>query len=284
MFAKNGTSLRSAIEFLIDNEIHLQIMGAIAGNILAFKGTGLVAFLDILGFGQEILKNWNSEKDNPLQKLLELKDRLPFPEKYQTLLDQTQSPGKAYPCRVQTVSDSVIVSFGFDEPMQYGDLILGMISFFDMIAVIWRNALEDGFTIRGAIDFGDIFWNRTEIIGPAFIKAYKLEQENAKTSRVILSAGFNQHLKKIMALNKQTLWDGVIFELIRKDIDGYLIVNPHNLYSHYQNEAKDKQHLIKIIKGISLKADGLNREKYAPLLAALHARKFNLKISDLGKY
>jgi hypothetical protein len=185
---------------------------------------------------------------------------------------------------VQTVSDSIIVSFGFDEPLQYRDLILGMISFFDMIAVIWRNALEVGFTIRGAIDFGDIFWNRTEIIGPAFIKAYQLEQGTAKTSRVILSSGLNQHLKSIMALNTQTLWDGVIYELIRKDIDGYLIVNPHSLYSHYENEAKDKRYLIRKIREISLKATGLNREKYAPLLAALHAKKYDLKKIDLGNY
>lgn len=45
----------------------------ILGNIDNHKGEGLVAFIDILGFSEEILSNWNDPKNDPLKKILNLK-------------------------------------------------------------------------------------------------------------------------------------------------------------------------------------------------------------------
>jgi len=254
----------------------------ILGNIEKFKGEGLVAFLDILGFSKEIEENWENKENNPLEKLLELKEHMPVRTKSDFEKEETSSKTRKYICRVQTISDSIIVSFGFNESPMYGDMLLGTISFFDTISVIWRNCLEAGFTIRGACEFGNIYWDEKEIIGPAFINVYKLEMNVAKTSRVIISSNFNKHLKNIYTQNK-TFWNNIILDLLRKDIDGFLIVNPHKLYSN-ENEIEEKNHVIKLIENLRDKANGLNREKYTPLLAALNSEKQNLKEKDFGNY
>lgn len=256
----------------------------IKGNIDNFKGKGLVGFLDILGFSKEIESHWNDKDENPLEKILELKEHIPVRSKYDFDKSEEENKTLKYVCRVQTISDSIVVSFGFDEPIIYGDLILGIISFFDTISVIWRNSLEAGFTLRGAVDFGQIYWDEKEIIGPSFIKTYKLEQQFAKTSRVIVSSEFNQHLLRIFT-GQTTFWNKIILEVLRKDSDGYLILNPHTLYSRKdEEENEDKIHIVSLIKKLRDGAKGMNREKYAPLLAALDSDKYNLKKEDLGKY
>ncbi len=255
----------------------------ILGKIDRHEGQGLVAFLDILGFSKEIMEKWGNSEDNPLAKILELKEHIPVFSNDELVKTRSDSKGtRVYPCRIQTISDSIIVSFGLDNPPMYGDLLLGTISFFDTISVIWRNCLEAGFTIRGACDYGDIYWDEKEIIGPAFINVYKLEMKMAKTSRVIVSSSFNKHLKSIYTQDK-TFWNEIILKVLRKDIDGFIILNPHTLYSD-KNEKEERQHVIEMIEQLRNNAKGIIREKYSPLLSALNTEKLNLEGNDLGKY
>ena len=254
----------------------------ILGNIKEFKGSGLVAFLDILGFSNEILNKWNDKEENPLEKLLELKDHLPVHsnaklDKYEA--DDENKRKRLYPCRVQSISDSIVVSFGFNDNLIYGDVILGTISFFDTISVIWRNTLEAGFTIRGAADWGDIFWNDKEIVGPAFINVYNAELKTAKSSRIIINTSLNRNLAKVFSEGK-TFWNDEILKILTKDTDGYLILNPHTLYENDD----DKIHLIETIKKLRDNANGMNKEKYSSLLANLSTKNMNLNRKELGKY
>lgn len=252
----------------------------ILGNIEKFNGTGLVAFIDILGFSKEITDNWGNIDNNPLEKIIELKENLPFPSNEELEKSDSEIKGKRiYPCRVQTISDSIVVSFGFDENLVYGDIFMATISFFDTISVIWRNAIETGFTVRGAADWGPIFWNEKEIIGPSFIKAYTLEQSHAKTSRIIISSSLNRNLNKVFNQTK-TFWNDQILKILRKDNDGFLILNPHMLYS----TEEEKQHVINQLQNLRDKAKDLNTEKYTPILASLNSDKYNLKEEDLGQY
>lgn len=252
----------------------------ILGNIEKFNGQGLVAFIDILGFSKEIIDNWGNTENNPLDKLLELKDHLPIHSNEELSNSDIETKGKRiYPCRVQTISDSVVVSFGFDEKPVYGDVFLATISFFDTISVIWRNAIEAGFTVRGAADWGPIFWNDKEIIGPSYINAYSLEQNQAKSSRIIISSSLNRNLAKVFN-EVQTFWNEEILKILRKDNDGYIIMNPHSLYS----DEEDKKHVLNRLQNLRDEAKLLNKEKYSPVLAALNTEKYNLKKEDLGQY
>ena len=49
----------------------------ILGNSKKFKGTGYVCFIDVLGFSNDILKNWGNPKSNPLDKILAIKAEMP---------------------------------------------------------------------------------------------------------------------------------------------------------------------------------------------------------------
>ena len=250
----------------------------VLGNIDSFKGTGLVAFIDILGFAKEIEEKWSNDEDNPLQKLLTLKGKLPKLTNDVFQDSDRNSKSKLFPCRVQTISDSIIVSFGFDDPLIHGDVILATMSFLYTISDIWTRAIEFGFTIRGAADIGQIFWDATEIIGPSFIHVYRLEQNQAKTSRILISSSLNKTLAGYFSKGS-TLWDDNVLKMLRKDIDGYIIFNPHCLYSN-----QDKRELIAKLENMQSKSNGLEKEKYTPLLATLSSDNKALKKTELGKY
>lgn len=67
--------------------------------------------------------------------------------------------------------------------------------------------------------------------------------------------------------------------MLIKDIDGYIIFNPHSLYSD-----QSKKDLIAKLQNMQNKTEGFNKEKYTPLLAILSSENNILKKSDLGKY
>lgn len=250
----------------------------VLGNIDNFKGTGLVAFIDILGFAKEIEEKWNNSEDNPLQKLLALKEKLPKITNELFKEDDRNSKTKLFPCRVQTISDSIVVSFGFDDPLIHGDVILSTMAFLYTISDIWTRAIEFGFTVRGAADIGQIFWDAKEIIGPSFLHVYRLEQAQAKTSRILISSSLNKTLAGYFSKGS-TLWDENVLKMLRKDIDGYIIFNPHSLYSN-----KDKKDLIAKLQNMQNEAKGIEKDKYTPLLATLSTENNTIKKSDLGKY
>jgi hypothetical protein len=238
----------------------------------------LVAFLDILGFSREIESKWNNEVDHPVEKIFKFKESLP--KNYELEVEHVKSQTKrAYGCRVQSISDSIIVSFGYEPKPVLEDLIWGTIVFFETISIIWRNCLEAGFTIRGAADFGPIHWNEKEIIGPSLISAYKLEQTHAKTSRVIISSSLNQKLTDIRMQAKALCIDTML-KMLKKDIDGFVSLNPHSLYL----DDSEKQHIIEILVKLRDETHGHSREKYAPLLACLCSEKSGLHGNELGKY
>ena len=253
----------------------------VLGNIDNFKGTGLVAFIDILGYAKEIEAKWTSSEDNPLEKLLTLKSKLPRITDSAFNEDDRKSKSKLFPCRVQTISDSIIVSFGFNEPLIHQDVVLATYAFLDTISNIWTRVIDFGYTVRGGADFGQIFWNDKEIIGPAFLHAYRLEQSHAKTSRILISSSLNNTLAEYFSKG-HTLWDEEVLKLMRKDIDGYLILNPHSLYSNHSNN--NKADIVIKLQNMQNKANGMEKDKYTTLLASLSTDNIMLSRSELGRY
>lgn len=126
------------------------------GNIEKFKGFGCVCFIDVLGFSKEILKNWNNPNSDPLEKILSIKNKMPIYEIGATDEDHSSSV-RSYVCRVNTISDSVTICFGYSDDVKVGDLVLGLEAVIDNIIHIWSMFIEEGYTIRGAIDVGDIY-------------------------------------------------------------------------------------------------------------------------------
>lgn len=251
----------------------------LCGNIRNFKGVGYVCFIDVLGFSNDILENWKSETCNPLEKLLSIKKRMPgF-----TQIDEAddRSSHRTYACRVNTISDNVTICFGFNDEIIIGDLVLGLEVVLSNLLHIWSTFIQSGYTIRGAIDFGDIYWDENELIGPALINAYRFESEVAKTSRVVVSSNLNKVLKDLFEMQRSTMIEHLLRKF-RKDIDGYIIVDPTRLH---QTDL-EKKSLIDSLKRMRAALPlGIVREKYSPLISMLDDTvNQKLKANDVGNY
>ena len=250
----------------------------ILGSSKKFKGTGCVCFLDILGFSEDILKNWDATESNPLDKILSIKNEMP------TLSDDSDDGSielhRIYVSRVSTVSDSVTVCFGYNEKLIVGDLVLGIEALLADVFHIWRTIMGHGYTIRGAIDFGKIYWDENELIGPAFINAYRLESQVAKNSRIIVSTTLNDVLSNLERRHPSTLTKHLL-KNFRKDVDGYIIVNPSKIY----RDEPERWHLIdQLMKMRDSLPKGVLREKYNPLISMLSLGDVSIREGDLGGY
>ena len=250
----------------------------ILGNSKQFKGTGYVCFIDVLGFSNDILNNWSNPTSNPLEKILSIKRQMPG---FTDIKDDGKETHRTYFSRVSTVSDSVTICFGYNDKIIIGDLVLGLESILGNISYIWSTFISNGYTIRGALDFGEIYWDEHELIGPAFINSYRLESEVAKNSRIVVSSNLNQVLKDLLTKYNSTLTDHLI-QNFRKDVDGYLIVDPWILYQ----SASERNLLIEKLKEIrDAIPSAIVREKYNPLISMLsHGEKIHLRDDDVGMY
>lgn len=251
----------------------------ILGENGRFKGKGYVCFIDVLGFSNDILKNWHNLETNPLEKILSIKNKMPIFDE-PTERDESDSH-RQYVCRVNTVSDSVTICFGYDEDIMVGDMVLGLEAVISNIAYIWSTFISEGYTIRGAIDYGDIYWDTNELIGPAFINAYRLESEVAKNSRVIVSSGLNRELRNLF-INYESVLTEHLIQRFRKDVDGYIIIAPSLLY----DTEEQRLQLIEDLESMRNKVkSGIVKEKYTPLISMLGEGKIETLIKhEFGKY
>lgn len=244
-----------------------------------FKGVGYVCFIDVLGFSKDILKNWERKTSNPLEKILTIKKRIPgF-----TNIDENNNSAILghYTCRVNSISDSFTICFGYKGNMGFWDLAFGLDVILNNLSHVWSTIIRNGYTIRGAIDYGEIYWGENELIGPAFINAYHLESEVAKNSRVVISSDLNKVLKDLFSEKGSTMIDG-LKPKFRKDIDGYIIVDPMILYKSVAEQKSLIDHLKKMRDDAPI---GIAREKYNPLISMLGDNaKEDLKPEDVGNY
>jgi hypothetical protein len=250
----------------------------IVGNSKKFKGTGCVCFLDVLGFSEDILKNWDSTDNNPLDKILSIKNGMPTLA--HDIADDGSETHRIYVSRVSTISDSVTVCFGYEDKPIIGDLVLGIEVILAEVFHIWREIISHGYTIRGAIDFGKIYWDENELIGPALINAYRLESQVAKNSRVIISSELNKVLSTLEQRYSSTLTEHLL-KSFRKDIDGYIILNPCNIY---RDETERSSILANLLTMRDSLPKGILREKYNPLISMLSSEVVSITEGQLGGY
>jgi len=170
------------------------------GNPETFFGWAIVAFVDLLGFSESITSLWTDVDESPLGRLLRIKDaalRIPAT----SLIAYTPSrsaDAKVYRCRVHTVSDSIAICGALPTRRRLSDLTGTMFMVSLGVQAAWAAAIAEGYTIRGAIELGQIYWSESETIGPALADSYLLESKIADTSRVIFGPRFLQNLLECM--------------------------------------------------------------------------------------
>ena len=256
-------------------------MGAvlILGSSRRFRGKGYVCFLDVLGFSDDVLANWGTGHSDPLETMLAIKREMPGFESVED--DGASESVRQYVCRVSTVSDTVTICFGYSNKIIIGDLVLGLEAILANVAYVWSTFILNGYTIRGGIDFGDIYWDEGDLIGPAFINAYRLESQVAKNSRVVVSSQLNQVFADIAGKHRSPLTDH-LFGNFRRDVDGYVIVDPGILYK----SDDERESLMKALRRMrDALPRGIIREKYTSLIAMMgDGERRGLNNDDIGMY
>ena len=251
----------------------------ILGSSRRFKGQGYVCFLDVLGFSNDVLANWGTGQSDPIGKLLAIKREMPGFESVED--DGASESARQYVCRVSMISDTVTICFGYSDKIIIGDLVLGLEAILANVAYVWSTFILNGYTIRGGIDFGDIYWDEGELIGPALINAYRLESQVAKNSRVIVSSQLNRIFADLVGKHRGTLVDH-LFRNFRRDVDGYVIVDPGILYK----SDDERESLMKALRRMrDALPRGSIREKYTPLIAMMgEGERRGLRNDDIGAY
>lgn len=240
------------------------------GNPTSFFGQGLVAFIDLLGFAGTVLTNWGEGGDDALARLLRIKAAIPKEDNHllPVCCDPDWKPEFAYRCKVRAMSDSVLIFTALPEHLTYGDLAFASISMIACIRGAWIQAVKEGYTVRGAIELGQLYWDGEEVTGPAFIDAYHLESRIAGCSRVILGPRYMKALVKASeSVNIMTdPFTPVVF--LCKNKDRFISLNPRFLVTHKE---VDPEVMLEKIRGMhaSCSNDKNAATKYVELLQML---------------
>lgn len=250
------------------------------------KVKAIVAFVDLLGFSDELAKNWSNDTDNFLHRIfrirsfVELSKEVGNPMRFYDYDETTLIDTSEYP-KLLSFSDSFIYIKELDESSDQSR-ITSILSLLGSILELWKYSIDEAFTIRGAVDYGEFFYSEHEIIGPAFISTYRMESKQAKISRVICS----NEIRRLVTENIQNshpkfkdycqLW-------FKEDIDKALILNPcvaFNLFNHIDlDEAKQKVENMRLNSN-----DHEARNKYFDLIEKLANRIIefsNMQIFDI---
>jgi len=250
-----------------------------------FKGKAIVAYIDLLGFKDEIVNNWNTKKKkkDPLHRLMSIKAFLDLAAKRAVTHDFEDYSGKVvlkipYPTII-TFSDSFIFILPIEneDPTYKLGCILAVTG---SIIELWRKSMDEGFTIRGAVDYGEIYHNKLDLIGPSLITTYLNESKIAVTSRVIYSSAANKIVADNLPSAKKIFRDYFKRYFIA-DIDKLLIINPLVVFGGYNNPKLLKRTIKQLKKMKARVTKPLIKSKYDTLISRLNSRKkkmYNIKI------
>lgn len=245
------------------------------GYIEKYSGNAIVCFLDVLGFSRDVYENWDKEKNNPLDKLLNIKKIILEPDNSNGLtLKMDKLKEINYLCDIKTVSDSIIISHVIAKDSTIADVFFGMNSTIVNIAKVWGVALESGYSIRGGVDFGKVYWDKNEIIGPSFINAYNLENNVAKSSRVVFSDDFAMNLYKVTT--KIGHASEMLFKMLSIDKDGQLVLNPNSIY----DDTEGRDYYLNIIQNLKKNQNEYIRKKYDDIENYLSSNEEMSKITN----
>ncbi len=240
-----------------------------------YEGHGIVAFVDLLGFRNEIYDNWDREINNPLNRIKELykfvNDNLRDPEG-QTFLDKDESTliDKAKYGKTLSVSDSFTIMIPFDKTDNLS-FLLSLLSVSGSILTLIRKSIELGFVLRGAISYGELYWAESTIVGKPFIDVYLLETKHADNARIILSNDLSNRVHEILSSTEHKIIEYFkhFFDI---DEDDYTILNPVVAYGYYYPE--NCKFASQKIKAIRENSPEKVRYKYDDLINRLENIKY----------
>jgi hypothetical protein len=247
------------------------------GTSPEYLGNAIVAFIDILGYSKFITDNWmiNDRKLNRSFLFVnELRDFISNarPETEAIINFGPAITHKIFACDIRLISDTLILTTFCTNSMFYADYRLLLSNFFTTICFCWRNLLEFGLTVRGGIDFGQVYWNVNDITGPVLVDAYNLEK-SADTSRIILGKNFLNYFQDTLfsKITKEYIYNSQKQSLLIVDFDDKISFNPNWLWGvykdgEYRSPESSRIEVIKIVETLEHKFEDLKyKNKYTKL-------------------
>lgn len=127
----------------------------------------LILFIDFLGFKEVVA---TTEKDaKALDRLVRAMDAIG------DIGNGSVQPSE----RITQFSDSVVLSYRVDEPS-------GAFLLINAMALTVVSLAARGYLLRGAVTVGDLYHTGAHVVGPAMVRAYKMESQIAVFPRVII--------------------------------------------------------------------------------------------------
>lgn len=244
-----------------------------------FKGYCICGFIDILGFSNEVHNKWdNEETDNPVERLQTFTRNInkSLSANIRHLKNETDKNSYNFGCRFTTFSDSVVYAYCFEKGVEEIDILIGAYSVAKVAQIIWEKAIDVGFTVRGGIEYGQIFWSNQIIAGPSLIEAYKIEKDLAFSSRVCLGEKLVHQIDKVLN-DKLPKCENIFSErmtsflknemrnLICDDWDAKKVISPKVVFG--------KKSIIDKLKSLQKQCTVIkDKLKYVPLLRLLECK------------
>jgi len=252
-----------------------------------FHGQCIVAFVDILGFSNEITNKWDNSEEKPIErlKLFTCNVNRNISKQIKGIRSEAERD-TYYGCKIITFSDSVIITYAFNGKPDKRKFLVGLYYVLYTANFVWKTALRYQFTIRGGIELGEMYWDDKIFVGPAFISAHDLECKVSLSSRITLGEKLVCKICDVFSVERDDKLHKHIYEylcnLIRPylflDCDGELTLSPNSLYK----KESEREKIIQEIELMQTECANLkNKLKYAPLLDAIKNHKHVFSHSDL---
>jgi hypothetical protein len=186
----------------------------------------VVAFLDILGYRQMILK---ANEQNSSQEFLKNLHRT-LVSAVNHLRDPLCEANEIFKSsvldkdlhKVVTFTDNIVIAYPIIRYAEDAEWELGQI--FSQIANYQLTLAKAGFFVRGAITIGDIYIDDYVVYGQGLVDAYTVESTRARDPRVILADAAHKATKKHLMYYSDPSRAPQVRQFFR-DTDSQLFVN-----------------------------------------------------------
>lgn len=183
--------------------------------------------------------------------------RLPTTAFSSGTLEEAALPKEWYSARIHTISDSIVITIALPNSCSDVEFLHSFYALTQATQLVWDATIAEGFMIRGAVEWGHIYWDESETIGPLLVKAFRLESNIARWSRLVIGA----ELLKILLTIRVQSQEPFLIPLVRSK-DGLIEL------LNFQLHMGPQPYLLAQVKEMLAKAPQF-AEKYTPMLGIL---------------
>jgi len=209
----------------------------------SYIGNAVVGYIQIPGIQNDIIQNISENNISELESLIKMRKFISFcvnsvqtvnmfDYHENTLIEEIEYP------RAISFSDYFVFILPIDESSNQRKLA-SVFSVISMVLELMNVALDNGYVIKGAIDFDEVYYNHNDLtlVGKALVKSRNLTQKFTNNHRVILS----DNIKALIRVSLTNVNAAVIHYYRRflfKDEDGWLTINPALILANNPQKAK----------------------------------------------